>query len=70
MGSCGKYPFLLSSKAKPLSFTTSGCNPSEFRTNLLKAIDRGLPENLALAALTTNPAKICGIEKFAGTLGR
>ena len=61
-------PSLLSSKAKSLSFTTSGCNPSEFRTNLLKAIDRGLPENLALAALTTNPAKICGIEKFAGTL--
>ena len=61
-------PSLVSSKTKSLSFTTSGCDPSEFRTNLMKAIARGLPEKAALAALTTNPAKLCGIENSVGTL--
>ena len=61
-------PSLFSSKTKSLSFTTSGCDPSEFRTNLMKAIARGLPEKAALAALTTNPAKLCGIENSVGTL--
>ena len=34
----------------------------------MKAIARGLPEKAALAALTTNPAKLCGIENSVGTL--
>ena len=63
-------PALISRKAKSLSFTTSGIGLVEFHRNLLKAIERGLTKEKALAALTTNPARICGIEKSTGTLER
>ena len=63
-------PALISRKAKSLSFTTSGIGLGEFHRNLLKAIERGLTKEQALAALTTNPARICGIEKSTGTLER
>jgi hypothetical protein len=41
---------------------------SAFRKNLASAIDRGLTENDALAALTTVPAKLCGVEQSLGTV--
>jgi len=41
---------------------------SEFRKNLASAIDRGLTESDALAALTTIPAKLCGVEQSLGTI--
>jgi imidazolonepropionase-like amidohydrolase len=41
---------------------------SAFRRNLAYAIDRGLTENDALAALTTVPAKLCGVEQSLGTV--
>ncbi|MDH4034898.1 MAG: amidohydrolase family protein, partial [candidate division Zixibacteria bacterium] len=41
---------------------------SEFLTNVRKAIDRGLPKEKALAALTTVPAELCGIGEMAGSL--
>jgi imidazolonepropionase-like amidohydrolase len=41
---------------------------TEFRKNLASAIDRGLSENDALAALTTVPAKLCGVEQSLGTV--
>ena len=40
----------------------------EFRANLRAAIDRGLGENDALAALTTIPAQICGVGDRVGTI--
>ena len=61
-------PSLISKNSQSLSFTTSGVGLGEFHENLLKAVDRGLPEEKALAALTINPARICGIEQFTGTL--
>ena len=61
-------PSLISRKAKSLSFTTTGVSLGEFHRNLIQAIERGLSEKEALAALTTNPARICGIEKSSGTL--
>lgn len=61
-------PALISKNSKSLSFTTCGIGLGEFHANLLKAIDRGLPKGKALAALTINPARICGIEQFTGTL--
>jgi len=61
-------PALISKMSKSLSLTTSGIGLGEFHANLLKAIERGLPEGKALAALTINPARICGIEQFTGTL--
>jgi imidazolonepropionase-like amidohydrolase len=41
---------------------------SKFTENIRKSIDRGLPFDAALAALTTTPAKLFGIEKILGTL--
>jgi imidazolonepropionase-like amidohydrolase len=41
---------------------------SEFRKNLAYAMDRGFSENDALAALTTVPAKLCGVEQSLGTV--
>ncbi|MEQ2009255.1 MAG: amidohydrolase family protein, partial [Limisphaerales bacterium] len=39
-----------------------------FRKNLRLALDRGLSENDALAALTTVPAKLCGVADRLGTI--
>jgi imidazolonepropionase-like amidohydrolase len=41
---------------------------SAFRKNLAYAIDRGFSENDALAALTTVPAKLCGVQQSLGTI--
>ncbi len=61
-------PSLISEKARSLSITSSGSNLKQFQKKIYQAINRGLSEQEALAALTTNPARICGIEKFCGTL--
>jgi len=39
-----------------------------FTANVRKAIERGFPADAALAALTTGPARLLGIEKEVGTL--
>ena len=41
---------------------------SEFRKNLQKIIDRGLPQDVALAALTTFPAEAMGLSKVLGKI--
>jgi imidazolonepropionase-like amidohydrolase len=47
----------------------SGDKPwDKFRENLRKAIDSGLPPEAALAALTTNAARILGVEAQLGTI--
>lgn len=61
-------PSLMAKGTNSLSFTTMGCEFKEFRKNLIDSIARGLSEADALAALTVNPAKICGIEEICGTL--
>jgi len=51
------------------AFTTRGLkNLANFSKNLRKIIEAGLPEERALAALTTVPAKILGIDAMTGTL--
>jgi imidazolonepropionase-like amidohydrolase len=54
----------------PFAFSTQGLGtdrPGEkFRTNLRKAIDAGLPPEAALRALTTDAARILGVEKQMG----
>src|ERR1043166_8359785 len=45
-------------------------NKKDFRKNLRLALDRGLSEDDALAALTTVAAKICGVEKQLRTIER
>jgi len=51
------------------SFTSSPLKKkTDFRTNLQKIIDRGLHQDVALAALTTFPAKAMGVEKTLGKI--
>ena len=41
---------------------------TDFRSNLQKIIDRGLPQDVALAALTTFPAEAMGVGKTLGKI--
>ncbi|WBL23494.1 amidohydrolase family protein [Zunongwangia sp. HRR-M8] len=52
---------MLADAKVPFTITTKGLDPAkEFKENLLKAIEYGLPKEDALAALTTTPAKVIG----------
>ncbi|MBM71202.1 MAG: amidohydrolase [Crocinitomicaceae bacterium] len=52
-----------------ICFTSEGLrSPSEFLPAVRKAVERGLPENDALAALTSNPAEAIGAENLVGTI--
>ena len=52
-----------------VALTTYGlADKKKFRQNLRLTLDRDLTQNDALAALTTIPAKLCGIENQLGTI--
>ncbi len=60
---------LLRSNGLDIAFTTYGLGDKKsFRKNLQTAIARGLSEDEALAALTTAPAKLCGVDKQLGSI--
>ena len=62
-------PARLSDAGINFSFTTDGLDsPSEFINNVRKAIKLGLDADEALAALTTNPSSLLGIDQTHGTL--
>ncbi len=62
-------PKLLHEAGIEFALTTSRLdNPKDFYKNLHKAIKHGLPHDTALAALTTFPAKLFGVESRLGTL--
>lgn len=62
-------PALLRQQGREIAFTTYSLSDKKaFRKNLKLAIERGLSEDDALAALTTVPAKLCGVEKQLGTI--
>ncbi len=51
------------------ALTTRGLkNPADFPKNMKKIIDAGLPNDVALAALTTVPAELLGVSGILGTL--
>jgi imidazolonepropionase-like amidohydrolase len=54
----------------PFAFTADGLeNPErDFWRNVRTAVERGVPESEALAALTTMPAEILGMSELLGTL--
>jgi len=52
----------------PFSFSTLNVKASEVRAHLGRMIKAGLSADQALAALTTTPAKMLGIEQMAGTV--
>lgn len=62
-------PSLLRKVGLTLALTTHGLpEVKQFRKNLKQAIDRGLSEEEALAALTIVPAELCGVSDHLGTL--
>lgn len=62
-------PELLRQQGLEIALTTYGlADRKNFRQNLRLALDRGLSEDDALAALTTTPAKLCGVENQLGTI--
>jgi imidazolonepropionase-like amidohydrolase len=62
-------PALLRQQGREIALTTYGLSDiKKFRQNLRLALDRGLAETDALAALTTVPAKLCGVESQLGTI--
>ncbi|SMD44333.1 Imidazolonepropionase [Aquiflexum balticum DSM 16537] len=63
-----KQAGLLEKAGIPFGFTSIDGKTSDLPKNLKLMIENGLSENAALAALTTNPANILGISKFAGTI--
>jgi len=54
----------------PFSISLTDVKSSEIKKNLGRMIKQGLSEESALAALTTNPAKLLGISSIAGTIER
>jgi len=62
-------PARLASAGINFSFTTDGLeNRSHFLRNLRKAVELGLSEETALAALTANPSNLLGINATHGSL--
>ena len=62
-------PSILAQNKVPFSITSNGLKTAkDFWTNLRKAIQLGLTEEQALAALTTQPAKLMEYTNLAGSL--
>ena len=62
-------PAILEKNNIEFAFTTFRLDKKdEFLVNLRKAVKRGLTKETALAALTSVPARICGIDDVTGTL--
>jgi imidazolonepropionase-like amidohydrolase len=62
-------PSLLRAQGLEIALTSHGiADRKNFRRNLKGAIERGLSEADALAAITVIPAKLCGVEKLIGTI--
>ena len=64
-----EVPALLAGADRPIALTLHGLADAKgFRKNLRQAIDRGLKEDTALAALTTVPADLLDAERDLGTV--
>ncbi len=62
-------PSIMEKNNVEFAFTTHRLDKKEdFLTNLRKAVKRGLTKTTALAALTTIPARVCGVSDVTGTL--
>jgi imidazolonepropionase-like amidohydrolase len=62
-------PALLRQQNLAIALTTYSLGDKKaFRKNVKAALERGLSETDALAALTTIPAQLCGVEKQLGTI--
>lgn len=62
-------PAVLHEAGVRFAFTTDGLKKQgDFLQNIRRAVKYGLAPEVALAALTTIPAELCGLEKWLGTL--
>jgi len=62
-------PARLEESGIPFSLTADGLeNPAQFLGNLREAVHAGLSPQTALAALTTNPASLLGIDAIHGSI--
>ena len=62
-------PALLRRQGLDIALTTYGLKDrKKFRAHLRRALDRGLSETDALAALTVIPARLCGASDYLGTI--
>ncbi|MBM2845871.1 MAG: amidohydrolase, partial [Bacteroidetes bacterium] len=62
-------PKRLQDAGVPIAFTSSTLKePGTFLAQVRKAVERGLSVDAALAALTTTPSRLFGVEKQLGTL--
>lgn len=59
---------VLSKEGIPFSFGTYSGKTTDFKKNIQLMTDHGLSTDQALSALTTQPAKLLGIEKYCGTI--
>jgi imidazolonepropionase-like amidohydrolase len=60
---------MLRARGRDVALTTHGlADRKQFRKHLQLAMDRGLTEVDALAALTTIPARLCGLQDRLGTI--
>ncbi len=50
------------------SFSVTETKAGDVKKNIMRMIKSGLSEDAALAALTTNPAKVLGLQQVAGTI--
>ena len=62
------FPAKLNQQGHSFSFGTKGTKAKDFKGNLTIMIEQGLDKDQALAALTTEPAKLLGLEKIMGTV--
>ena len=61
-------PARLASADIPFAFATLDATPKDIRSNLRRMIAAGLAPDDALAALTTSPARLLGLEAALGTV--
>lgn len=61
-------PALYKRTGTTFGFATAGVPGRSLRGNLIEAVHHGLPEDAALAALTTDAAKLLGMERLLGSL--
>ena len=59
---------ILESNGIKFGFSAKGASANKILANLKIMIDNGLSEDAALAALTTSPAKLLGIDQMVGTV--
>ena len=59
---------ILAKEGIPFSFGTMSVKPADFHKNLELMIEQGLSHDQALSALTVQPSRLLGIEKYSGTI--